>query len=107
MDEFLKAWSQVVWTPPVIEYKIYYDETGKILDYTTDNLPGNYIVVDKDIFSQHKFDIKIKEGKIVAAKPMVGKLRPAETGTACDPMDVTIITNQTPAVYWKNHTYDD
>lgn len=108
MDEFLKAWNEINWSRPVIEYKLYYNiKSGNVLDYTTDNLPGHYIVVDKDTFHKHRFDIRIKDGKIVANQNKVGKLRPGIDGTACDPADITIITAQIPATHWKNHTYDN
>lgn len=108
MDEFLKAWNQINWSKPVIEHKIYYDiETGTVLDYTTDNLPGTYIVVDKETFHCHRFDIKIRDGKIIAIQNNVGKLRPGPDGTPCHPTDVTIITDKKPATYWKKHTYDN
>jgi hypothetical protein len=108
MDEFLKAWAQINWSKPVIEYKIYYDPiSGAVLDYTTDDLPGTYMIVDKDTFHCHRFDIRIKDGKIMPIRNKVGKLRPGSDGTACHPADITVISNQTPATYWKNHTYDD
>jgi len=108
MDEFLKAWSQIQWVPVVIEYKVYYNTTtGNILDYTTDDLPGTYITVDKDTFHRHRFDMKVKDGKLVATKPTVGKLCPSDTGTPCHPADITIVTDNTPAIFWKNHTYDN
>ena len=108
MEEFLKAWSQIIWETPVIEYKIYYNlDSGKIENYTTDPLPGPYIVVDKDTFHKHRFDIRIRDGKIIPLKPTVGKLRPDITGTPCHPSDITIVTDKTPAVFWKNHTYDN
>lgn len=108
MDEFLKAWQQVTWSTPTIEYKIYYDpDSGTVLDYTTDDLPGTYIIVDKDTFHCHRFDITIKDGKIIPMRNKVGKLRPDITGTPCHPADITIITDQTPVIYWKTHTYDD
>ena len=108
MDEFLKAWGQIDWSKPVIEYKIYYDPaSGTVLDYTTDDLPGTYIIVDKDTFHCHRFDIRIQDKKITAMKHKVGKLRPGIDGTPCHPKDITIITDKTPATYWKNHTYDN
>jgi len=108
MDEFLKAWNQIDWSKPVIEYKIYYNPaSGTVLDYTTDNLPGTYIIVDKDTFYCHRFDIRIQDKKIIAMKHKVGKLRPNIDGTPCHPKDITIITDKMPALHWKNHTYDN
>lgn len=110
MDEFLKAWSEIQWPDnPAIEYRIYYDsETGAVLDYTNDIREGTYITVDCDTFARHRFDLRVVKGKLVTAAPAVGKLRPAETGQACHPTDVTIIVDSAgPATFWKNHTYDN
>ena len=90
-----------------VEYKIYYDpESGNILDYTTDQHSGSYIVVDRDTFANHRFEYKIKDGKLVPPKPSIGKLRPDENGTPCHPNDITIVVNDSNSTYWKNHTYD-
>ena len=111
MDEFLKAWNEIQWptSPPVIEYRIYYDpSTGIILDYTNEIREGTYLIVDKEIFSQHRFDLKVKNGKLVKLTPTFGKLRPGSEGRACHPTNITIIVDpEGPATFWKNHTYDD
>lgn len=111
MDEFLKAWGDLQWSasPPAIEYRIYYDPaTGIILDYTNEIREGTYLKVDKEIFSQHRFDLKVRKGVLVKLTTAIGKLRPGTKGQACHPNDITIIVDPTgPTTFWKNHTYDD
>ena len=110
MDEFLKAWSNIQWpVSPVIEYRIYYDlVTGVILDYTNEIRNGTYITVDRETFAKHRFDLKIKKGRLVKAVASVGKLRPSAEGQACHPTDITIVVEPLePATLWKIHTYDD
>ena len=111
MDEFLKAWSEIQWsnTNPVIEYRIYYEpDTGIILDYTNEIRKGTYIIVDRETFAKHRFDLKVKKGVLVAPKPSIGKLIPGSKGQACHPIDITIIVDPTvPATFWNNHTYDN
>lgn len=109
MDEFWKAVADVDWSvPPQIEYRIYYDAvTGQILDYTTESRSGEFIVVDKETFTRHRFEPRVKDGKL--HWPGVGrsKLIPADSGTACHPEDITIICDDTIAQHWKIKTYED
>jgi hypothetical protein len=110
MDEFIKAWMDIQKQSAsvAIEYKIYYDpDSGNILDYTTDQHSGAYIVVDRETFAKHRFEYKIKDGKLIPPKPGIGKLQPSKTGTPCHPADITIVVNNSNATYWKNHTYDN
>ena len=92
-----------------IEFRVYYDaDTGKILDYTTDDLPGNYIIVEREVFHQHRFDWTVKHGKMTAPKNVIGKLRPDSNGTSCDPQDITVIVSPSqPNIKWNIHTYED
>lgn len=107
--EALAAFQKQQRPVPTIEYRIYYEaETGKILNYTNDELPGDYIVVDRETFARHRFDCVIRDGKIVPYKLPLGKLIPSDTGTPCHPDDISIIVgaNETPQ-YWRMHTYED
>jgi len=92
-----------------IEFRVYYDvDTGKILDYTTDNLPGNYIIVDRDTFHFHRFDWTIQNGKITPPKNTIGKLYPDSVGTPCDPRDITIVVpDSEPNIKWKIRTHEN
>ena len=110
MDEFLKAWAAMQITKPAdIEFRIYYDpKTGNILNYTNDQIPGDYILVDNKTFHNHRFDLRVKDGKLVDLPAPIGKLRPSESGTPCEPDDITIVTTDlTRAVFWEMHNYDN
>lgn len=109
-EEFLKAlaaFRPVV--PKAIEYRVYYDPaTGQIQSYTNDDLPGDFIVVDRDTFAKHRFDCVIKNGQLVPYRPPVAKLTPAADGTACHASDVAIIAGPgNPITNWKMKTYED
>ncbi len=110
MEEFLKAWNELA-IPKTreVEFRVYYDSSnGDILDYTNDCCPGDYILVDKEIFHQHRFDQKVKNGKLVSVQPVIGKLRPSDCGTPCYKNDITIVTKDLEnAIFWKNYTYDN
>ena len=47
----IAAFESCDWQPPVFEYRVYYDNEGTITDKTTDDLPGNYIVVTRELYS--------------------------------------------------------
>lgn len=109
MDEFWKAVGAVDWSKPATtEYRIYYDTaTGQILDYTTESRDGDFILVDRETFARHRFEPKIRDGKLVWPKPALGKLIPAEFGTPCHPWDITIICQQQDSQHWKIKIYED
>jgi hypothetical protein len=110
MNDFIDAWKKMQESvdTPVIEYRIYYDlNSGKILDYTTEIREGTYILVDRETFANHRFEYKVKNKKLISPTLSVGKLKPAENGTPCHPADITIITTDSNATHWKNHTYDN
>lgn len=92
-----------------VEFRVYYDpQTGQILNYTNEDLPGKYIIVDKDTFHKHRFDCLVKDDRLVPFKLPIGKLIPSETGTACHVHDITVIArSQDPLQHWKLHTYED
>lgn len=109
MDEFLKALA--AFQPPAakpIEFRVYYDtETGKILNYTNEDLPGQYILVDKDTFARHRFDCCVKDGKLKQYRLPATKMVPADDGTSCHPTDITIIVDdKQKSVKWKLKAYE-
>lgn len=109
MDEFWKAVSGIDWSKPKeIEYRIYYDSnTGQILDYTTESRPGDFIVVDRNTFAQHRFEPRVRDGRLVYPTPSRSKLIPADSGTACHPNDITILWDDPSAQHWKTKIYED
>ena len=111
MDEFLKAWNEIKWSaaPPPIEYRVYYDASnGKILFYTTESPPGEYILVDRDTFHCNRFDWTVEKGKMCPPRSVITKLRPDDNGTPCDARDITIIAQPGQKItHWKNHRNED
>ena len=47
----IAAFESCDWKPPVFEYRAYYDNKGTITLKTTDDLPGNYVVVTQELYS--------------------------------------------------------
>lgn len=110
LSEFIKALREFVpLTSRKIEYRVYYDATtGEVLNYTNEELSGTYIIVDRETFAQHRFDCKIKNGKMVPFKEPIGKLLPSDEGTPCMPNDICLVAApNSPSIFWKMHTYED
>jgi hypothetical protein len=95
MEDFVIIWE----APPIIkpEFRLYYDEQGKVLFYTCEKPEGNYVVVDAVTYAEGRPDIRIVDGKIstVAQGSVVCKLIPTENTTdeyvECSEDDVSII----------------
>lgn len=67
MDAFWQAVTQHDWTPSQqkIEFRVYFDDHGKITCYSMEDLPGNYIVVDRHTWEQTRMDLRVKDGQLI------------------------------------------
>lgn len=107
MDAFWQAAAQHNWTPPEIrpEFRVYYDEQGHIVCYSMEDLPGNFVVVDRITFDQCRMDLKVKEGKLIKIlQDASWKLAPSDSADyACHAQDLSVIVdaNNTNRKYWK------
>lgn len=85
-----------------VEYRLYYYPDGSVKCYTMDDLDGDYIVVDKEVFNQCRYDLIVRDG--VLSKPKVQltwKVHPGsednKTGdewNTCHKDNVTIIVDE-------------
>lgn len=95
---------------PKIEYRLYYDDTGKVLFYTCDRLEGNYIVVDQQTYSEMRYDWRVVDGKLTKLIPgiIISKLKPNKEGVICAKDDVSIIVNKSfkNKQTWKLNSYE-
>lgn len=91
--------------PP--EFRVYYDPQGKILAYTMENLPGNYIICTREQFAEARFDAQVKQGKLVYThlRSHVFKLEKSLEGQLCHKYDVSIITDQ-DGDHWNLVAYE-
>ena len=93
--------------PKPVFYRLYYNDTGVPLFYSMEDLPGNYIELTHEQYAQGKTNIRVRDGKIVEITWATStKLIPGDTGTACDPRDVAVVTKQQPATHWSKCTYE-
>lgn len=92
-----------------IEFRLYYDEDGHPLFYTTENVNGNYIKVDQDTYNLGDYqNIKIVNGQILQRSPIdSNKLILSESeGTCCHKNDITLIDDTKIGQYWKIKTHE-
>jgi len=101
------------WEAPKLqtfEYRLYYDEKGEVICYSTEKLPGNFIVVDKDVFIEARPDLRVIDGKLSRAIPsrIVNKLTPSEKGIKCSVDDINILVydDSVPTQNWKIKVYE-
>jgi hypothetical protein len=97
--------------PP--EFRLYYDDQGKVLFYTCEKLEGNYITIDRQTFAEMRMDLRVIDGQISRAMPnaVVNKLMPAddEDATVCHQSDISIIVDTDyngDIQKWKLNTYE-
>lgn len=108
MDPFLQALAEFDWSQPEqrLEFRLYYNpEDGTPLHYSMEDLPGTFIVIDAQTFNELRFDIIIRDGKVIRTSvPQSWKLTPTETGDyACHADDITIVVGNDfeNKKYWK------
>lgn len=89
--------------PKPVSYRLYYNEHGEVLFYSTEDVPGNYIEIDQQMYSLSPTNIRIVDGQIKVIKTAtVLKLVPGgDVGTACRPTDVSIVVDASePHTNW-------
>lgn len=108
-DNFWSAFSQ----PDEIDqyrlfYRLYYNDQGNPLFYSMEDLPGNYVEIDVETYTQSSGHVRVVNGQLVKiTAPATTKLVPADSGTCCDPTDVCVIVSEAVAhVKWNIKTYE-
>lgn len=103
----------IIWEAPKLEppeFRLYYDEQGKVLCYTGDkSIEGNYIVIDAMTFIEARPDVRVIDGKVSRfnAEAVVHKLMPSNEGITCSTDDISIIVEPSePHTKWKLKTYE-
>jgi hypothetical protein len=93
--------------PQPVSWRLYYDEAGKPITYSMEDLPGTYIDVDPDTYAQASFDVRVRAGQLIELKSTLSRLVPSDTGTPCHPDNVAIVVPETePHQRWSMKTYE-
>lgn len=96
MDPFLQALAAFNWNQSEqrSEFRLYYNpEDGTPLHYSMEDLPGTFIVVDSQTFNEMRYDIVVRDEKIIRISvPQSWKLVHSDTGDyACHANDITLV----------------
>lgn len=104
-DEYVITWEAPIIEKP--EFRLYYDDKGKVVCYTCEKLEGQYIVIDSLTFAEARPDVHVVDGKLVRAGTgaVISKLYPSTEGIMCEKEDISIVTNK-DGQYWKLKTYE-
>lgn len=109
-DEYILIWEAPKLEKP--EFRLYYDDKGKVVTYTCEKLEGNYVVIDSQTYAEGRPDVRVLDGKIirVSANAVVSKLVPNDEGQTCAAEDLSIIiTTKDKKIKkqnWKLKTYE-
>ena len=106
--------SQMVWEikpPEPVEFRLYYDDNGSIITYTCEKLPGNYLVIDAQVFAECRPDLTVVDGKLVKLVPEVflSLLAKSDKGTTCASEDVMILVQddyEGNTAQWELQSYE-
>jgi hypothetical protein len=104
----------VVWEAPIIvkpEFRLYYDEAGRVICFTCEKLEGNYVVVDSDTFAQSRPDLRVIDGKLSThiTGSIVSKLIKSSVGERCAAEDISILVDEAYSgdiTRWELKTYE-
>lgn len=103
----------ILWEPePMIkpEYRLYYDDSGRVLFYSCEKPEGNYIVIDAVTYSAGNPGLRIVDGRIstVQRGNVVARLVPGEIGISCAKEDVSIVVGKKhkEIIKWKLMLYE-
>jgi hypothetical protein len=104
----------IIWEPPILEkpeFRLYYDDLGKIICYTGEKLEGNYIVIDALTLAEGRQDVRVIDGRIIKDSPnaTIVRLTPSDSGYLCASEDLSIIVTGVDEIekqYWKLTVYE-
>ena len=104
----------ILWEQPPLEkpeFRLYYDDKGKVICYSCEKIEGNYIIIDAATYAVGRPDVRVIDGKISTAVPslVVSKLMPNTEGVSCVEEDISIVVDSNykdKIIKWKLNTYE-
>lgn len=105
----LDQFNQKKLNPIEIEFRLYYDQCGYPLFYTTEKVDGNFIIVDHETYTRGDYqNIKVKNRRITQRNPLdsMKLVKDESEGTCCLSNDVSLIDNTKKGQYWKLKTHE-
>jgi hypothetical protein len=88
-----------------VEYRVYYNDSGKILFYTTEKPDGDYLIINYQEYAKGRYDLRVVKNQLVEPKLGTRKLVPGASGTITEVSDITIIA--TTGQQWQVKEYEN
>jgi hypothetical protein len=90
-------------------YRLYYYPDGSVMGYGTSDheLPGPYVIIDKQTFHESRYDLQVVNKKVINPNKIpkqVCKLVPSDKGTETLKDDITVIGK---GQHWGLKFYDE
>ena len=107
MIEAMQLFNTIV--PRVIEFRAYYNDDGSISTYTTEDIPGQFIVITSDQYAQARPDARVIDGQLVFThrRSHVSKLTKNKTvGIATSKYDISVISSDSDSTYYTIKAYE-
>ena len=107
-ENFWAAWALPQELPKSAFYRLYYDDQGYLLFYSMEDIPGNYIEIDHETFAAGSPRVRVVNGQLRHIKTnVVTKLIPSDSGQACNPYNIAVISTDKNRQYWKLKATDE
>ena len=95
----------------MVEFRLYYDDNGDCICYTCENLEGNFLVIDSQIFAEGRPDVKVIDGKLIKPSNIINvvKLILSDNGIKCAVEDIGIVVDTDyigPVLTWEEKLYE-
>ena len=91
----------------MVEFRLYYDDKGKVICYTCEDLEGTYIVIDAETYSACRLDVHVINEKIVSNSDLLilYKFVPGKD-VSCASEDICILTEEGRTKQWSLKRYE-
>lgn len=106
-QNFWQVWNNLEpWQPPIVFWRLYYDDAGFPLFYSQEDKPGNYIDITPEQYQRASMRVRVRNGQLVELKSNpIKKLIPSDSGKPCHINDVSIIVSSSePCQHWRLST---
>lgn len=99
--EFFKNYKWPEFHP--ISYRLYHDDQGLPLFYSTEDLSGQWIEISHQDYEMRDEKVRVVDGKLKHLPAAAAKrMYVADFGVACHPEDITIVvTDDQPHQCWS------
>jgi hypothetical protein len=105
-NEFRDIWYNTP-EPTTVTYRLYHDQQGRLLFYSMEDCPGQWVEIDQEFFARSPSRVRVIQGQVHELEWRRSlKIQPCQAGRPCHPKDVSIIYHQPDAQNWAIISYE-